>query len=62
MAKFDYKKWVTENKYSKLNEQASPSWLYTYEGCPDYLQISNMSGPGAVYDLPRRETAGGPLA
>ena len=59
MAKFDYKKWVVENKHGKLNEQPTPSWLYTYEGCPGN---SNMSGPGAVYDLPRRETAGGPLA
>jgi hypothetical protein len=59
MAKFDYKKWVTENKYGKLDEQPTPSWLYTYEGCPG---TSNMSGPGAVYGLPRRETAGGPLA
>ena len=24
MAKFNYKKWVTENKYGKLNEKDSP--------------------------------------
>jgi hypothetical protein len=43
MAKFDYKKWVTENKYGKLNEQAGSATV----------KIRNCGGSStATYCLP----------
>jgi len=41
MAKFDYKKWVTENKYGKLNEQAEPNPLCY--GCEKIPNVNNLT-------------------
>ena len=43
MAKFDYKKWVTENKHGKLNEQAG-TMCYACQ-TPDGTGIYGMSRP-----------------
>ena len=40
MTQFNYKKWVTENKYGKLNEQEETVTYYACSPCPE----------GAVYD------------
>jgi len=45
MAKFNYKKWVTENKYSSLNEQNTQ----TCYGCLNYS--SDMSGQFNYIDM-----------
>ena len=49
MAKFEYKKWVTENKYGKINEQILEEPT-VYVGCG--LCGENSTAPGAYACLP----------
>ena len=50
MAKFDYKKWVTENKYGKLNEQTGSGAI------PGGMTSSVFTGPGGITGTPATGT------
>ena len=46
MEKFNYKKWVTENKYGKINEQtvSCPSGTLYNSGCDDPSVVNQVGG------------------
>jgi len=59
MAKFDYKKWVTENKYGKINEQAgtmcyacqTPDGTGIYGKSPNPISAASING-GTIISTP----------
>ena len=52
MAKFDYKKWVTENKYGKTNEQNTGSLD------PNPANVMAMQPTGSIVGMPTGSMTG----